>query len=145
MRQLHELLWYLTAALALPAAAPVHAELRRELRDTDELAGCDAGTLARLDVGGHWQRVNAVLARASELARAAVPPPRPEHRGADLAGARLAGADLAGASLRGACLIGADLQRRRAAAGGPDRGRSPGCGPERCRPGGGAVRHAGPA
>jgi hypothetical protein len=109
VRQLHELLWYLTAALALPAAGPVHAELRRALRDTDELAGGDAGTLARLDVGGHWQRVNAVLSRASELARAAAPPPRPDRRGADLAGARLAGSDLAGASLRGACLIGADL------------------------------------
>lgn len=109
VRQLHELLWYLTAALALPAAAPVHAELRRALRDTDSLAGRDAGMLARLDVGEHWQRVNAVLSRASELARAAVPPPRAEYRGADLAGARLAGAELAGASLRGACLIGADL------------------------------------
>ena len=31
MRQLHELLWYLTEALALPAARPVHDELREAL------------------------------------------------------------------------------------------------------------------
>jgi uncharacterized protein YjbI with pentapeptide repeats len=113
VRRLHELMWYLTAALALPDARPVHAELRRALRETDDLAGGGAGELARLDIGGHWQRMNALLVRASELARAAVPAPRPEHRGADLAGARLAGARLDGASLRGARLIGADLSGAR--------------------------------
>ena len=38
VRQLHELLWYLTEALALPAARPVDAELRRALADTGHLA-----------------------------------------------------------------------------------------------------------
>ena len=35
MRQLHELLWYLTEALTLPAARPVHADLRRALDETE--------------------------------------------------------------------------------------------------------------
>jgi hypothetical protein len=39
MRQLHELLWYLTQALALPAARPLHGELRRALEQTERLSG----------------------------------------------------------------------------------------------------------
>jgi len=69
-----------------------------------------AGLLAA-DVDGHWRRANALLVAASELARSNVKGPKPDYRGADLTGARLAGADLAGASLRGASLIGADLSR----------------------------------
>src|SRR6266581_794842 len=37
VRQLHELLWYLTEALTLPAARPVHVDLRRALDKTEEL------------------------------------------------------------------------------------------------------------
>ncbi len=59
----------------------------------------------------HWQQANALLLRASELARSQVPGPRREARGADLIGARLAAADLRGANLRGARLVGADLSR----------------------------------
>lgn len=55
--------------------------------------------------------VNALLLRAGELVRAAVPGRGKNHRGADLIGAGLAGADLRGASLRGARLIAADLRR----------------------------------
>ena len=38
MRQLHELLWYLAEALALPAGRPVHLELQRAL---EEYRGAD--------------------------------------------------------------------------------------------------------
>ncbi|MFI0773824.1 pentapeptide repeat-containing protein [Streptomyces sp. NPDC021212] len=113
MRQLHELLWYLTEALTLPAARPVHDELRRALRTTEELTRGSADELLALDVAAHRDGVNALLLRTSELARAGVRPKgrgkRKNHRGADLMGARLRGADLRGASLRGACLIAADL------------------------------------
>src|SRR5262249_35459190 len=53
--------------------------------------------------------VNAVLVRASELARAQVPGDKLNYRGADLAGARLAQAGLAGARLAQAGLAGARL------------------------------------
>jgi uncharacterized protein YjbI with pentapeptide repeats len=111
MRQLHELLWYLTEALALPNARPLHGELRRALEQTERLTGSQAGVLVSLDVAGHRQHVNALLVRASELARAGLGPPgaRADHRGADLAGADLRGARLRGASLRGARLVGTDL------------------------------------
>ncbi|MCQ9130913.1 pentapeptide repeat-containing protein [Streptomyces hilarionis] len=109
VRQLHELLWYLTEALALPAARPVHGELRRLLDRTDALTRLSPDDLAGLDVPAHRGAVNALLLRTSELVRSGVPGRRKERRGADLVGARLKGADLRGANLRGALLIAADL------------------------------------
>jgi hypothetical protein len=106
MRQLHELLWHLTAALALPASR-LTAELSRVRQEIAELTRLDAPALLTLDLDQHWLRAGALLRRASELARAGLQ--GPDHAGADLAGARLRGADLTGASLRGATLIGADL------------------------------------
>lgn len=109
VRQLHELLWYLGEALTLPAARPLHTDLRRLLEETESLAGQTPQQLAALDVGAHRQAVNVLLLEASELTRAGVRGRRKDRRGADLIGARLKGADLRGANLRGACLIAADL------------------------------------
>lgn len=120
-RQLHELLWYLTQALALPLSAPLpssaplpasplpaSAALRDDLlraRDDIERRTRDAGALAGTSVLALRERVNPLLLRASDLARAGSPGPRLNYRGADLRRT-----DLRGASLRGACLIGADLR-----------------------------------
>ncbi|MFD7436150.1 pentapeptide repeat-containing protein [Streptomyces sp. NPDC059861] len=109
VRQLHELLRYLTEALALPAARPIHADLRGALDDTERLARQTAQELAALDVGAHRQQVNVLLLKTSELVRAGTRGRKKDRRGADLMGARLEGADLRGANLRGACLIAADL------------------------------------
>ncbi|TXS43214.1 pentapeptide repeat-containing protein [Streptomyces sp. uw30] len=109
VRQLHELLWYLTEALTLPAARPLQAELRELLDATEELTRRPPEELASLDVAAHRQKVNVLLLRTSELARAGVRGRKKERRGADLMGARLRGADLRGANLRGAYLIAADL------------------------------------
>ncbi|MFI9648131.1 pentapeptide repeat-containing protein [Streptomyces sp. NPDC052040] len=110
MRQLHELLRYLTEGLSLAAARPVHAELRRMLEETERLTLGTPGELGELDVGAHRARVNVLLLRTSELVRAGAGGRRRSRRGADLVGARLTGADLRGADLRGACLIAADLR-----------------------------------
>jgi uncharacterized protein YjbI with pentapeptide repeats len=110
MRQLHELLWYVTKALELTAARRLHPELRAALAETTALAAGSPEELLALDVDAHRSRVNPLLQRASELARAGVRGRRPDHRGANLMGRRLPGADLRGASLRGALLIGADLR-----------------------------------
>ncbi|MEV4557822.1 pentapeptide repeat-containing protein [Kitasatospora sp. NPDC049285] len=109
MRQLHELLWYLSEALELPRARPVHAELRRALDAVEELTRQDAATLIAADVPALRAEVSELLLRASESTRAAVPGKKRNQRGADLIGARLKGADLRGANLRGAYLIAADL------------------------------------
>jgi uncharacterized protein YjbI with pentapeptide repeats len=109
MRQLHELLWYLTEALGLEAASSLNADLRLALDATERLTRMDADALARLDVAAHRRDVNVVLLRTSELARAGVRHRARDYRGADLTGKSLRGADLRAANLRGAFLIGADL------------------------------------
>ncbi|MGN9821056.1 pentapeptide repeat-containing protein [Streptomyces sp. SD11] len=110
VRQLQELLWYLTQALELPAARPVRPELRRALDRVEALTRGERAELAELDVTAVRQDVNVLLLRTSELARAGLGRGRKkERRGADLMGARLKGADLRGANLRGAYLIAADL------------------------------------
>ncbi|OXS30632.1 pentapeptide repeat-containing protein [Streptomyces sp. XY006] len=109
VRQLHELLWYLTEALTLPAARSLRADLRTALERTEQLAGGTPEELAALDVGAHRAEVNVLLLKTSELARAGTRGRGKNRRGADLVGARLKGADLRGATLRGACLIAADL------------------------------------
>ncbi|WP_327358521.1 pentapeptide repeat-containing protein [Streptomyces sp. NBC_01304] len=109
MRRLHELLWYVTEALSLPAARPVHGELRRAQDDIEARTRLDAEQLAEIDVDALRGEVNVLLVRTGELVRAEVPGRKKNHRGADLIGARLKGADLRGANLRGAYLIAADL------------------------------------
>ena len=109
VRQLHELLWYLTEALTLPAARPLHADLRRALERTEALTRGTPEELGALDVPAHRQEVNVLLLKTSELSRAGIRGKKKNRRGADLIGARLKGADLRGANLRGAYLIAADL------------------------------------
>lgn len=109
MRQLHEVLRYLAEALRLDAARPVHDELRRAASELRRATLGDVERLLALDVAALRARVNPLLLRASELARSSVPGRKPDHRGADLTGARLRGAHLRGASLRGASLLAADL------------------------------------
>lgn len=111
MRQLHELLCYLAETLTLPAAGPVHPDLRRALDHTERLTHGTADELRSLDVAALRNEISALLFRASELIREKVPGRKKNHRGADLIGARLKGANLRGANLRGAYLIAADLTR----------------------------------
>jgi len=110
MRDLHELLWYLTEALTLPPARPLHGDLGRALDETERLTQHGPDALLGLDVSEHRRAVDALLLRASELVRAGVRRTETDLRGADLVGRNLRGADLRGANLRGAYLIGADLR-----------------------------------
>lgn len=109
MRQLHELLWYLTEAVALVPEGRLRRDLGRALAATERRTFDDADSLRKLDVAAHRDRVNALLLRASETARAGARGRRKDRRGAVLIEAELRGADLRGVSLRGAVLIGADL------------------------------------
>ncbi|MGI5402861.1 pentapeptide repeat-containing protein [Streptomyces sp. CA-135486] len=109
VRQLHELLWYLTEAVKLRQASSLHGELQVLLEKTERLTGLGPEELEKLDVASHRQDVNVLLLGTSELVRAGAGRKKKDRRGADLVGARLRGADLRGASLRGAYLIAADL------------------------------------
>ncbi|MBG0857053.1 pentapeptide repeat-containing protein [Streptomyces spinoverrucosus] len=110
MRGLHELLWYLTDALAQRAARSMRDQLAKARDEIRRLTEVRPEELAALDVPALRGEVNELLLRAGELVRAQVRGRRADHRGADLMGAKLRGADLRGANLRGAYLIGADLQ-----------------------------------
>ncbi|GAA1643687.1 pentapeptide repeat-containing protein [Georgenia ruanii] len=112
VRQLHEMLVYLAEARTLPAARSLRAELAAAEAATQRLAAAGPDELLALDVAAHRARVNPLLLRASELARAGARGRRPGRRlrHADLLGADLHGADLRGADLRGALLIAADLR-----------------------------------
>ncbi|MFB7368500.1 pentapeptide repeat-containing protein [Streptomyces sp. NPDC056222] len=109
MRQLHELLRYLTEALALAAARPLHGELRRSLARVEALTEGTADELEKLDVSAVRGEVNPLLLKTSALVRATAGGRTKSRRGADLIGARLRGAKLRGADLRGSLLIAADL------------------------------------
>nr|MBA2678783.1 pentapeptide repeat-containing protein [Ktedonobacteraceae bacterium] len=110
MRDLHELLWYLTEALTLQSAPPLHEELRLALKETERLTYNSPDALMEMDVATHRQAVNTLLLRTSELVRAKIRQKKKDYRGADLIGAKLKGANLIGANLRGAYLIEADLR-----------------------------------
>lgn len=107
MRQLHEILWYLAEAAALPAAPDLQPAVAAARAETERLAGMDADGLRDLDVAAHRAEVGALLQRVSEAVRR---PAGPDRRGADLMGRDLRRTRLRGASLRGAYLIGADLR-----------------------------------
>jgi uncharacterized protein YjbI with pentapeptide repeats len=117
MRQLHELLWYLTEALTLQPARPIHGALSSALDETERLTLLSPDSLMELDVAAHRANVNELLLRTSELVRADARLEKKNTgrqktygRGVDLIGAKLRGADLRGANLRGAYLIAADLR-----------------------------------
>jgi hypothetical protein len=107
IRPLHELMWYLSEALALTSSGPLRDGLRRALAQAEAATLGTPAELARLDLRASWQPANDLLVRASERARR---PAGADLRGADLAGQDLRGTDLRAASLRGTLLIGADLR-----------------------------------
>jgi len=118
MRQLHELLWYLTEALTFQPARHIHGALKSMLDKTEDLTRLSPGSLVELDVPAHRADVDTLLLKTSELVRNEVrcgqkaPSKRNKTfgRGADLIAADLRKMDLRGANLRGACLIAADLR-----------------------------------
>lgn len=120
VRQLHELLWYLREALAMPAAAPLHPLLRASWAEVTAAADAPAAAILQLDLDALRDPAAALLREAARLTRESGPQADTRTRlqvarsrlepGADLLGANLRGADLRGAELRGALLIGADLR-----------------------------------
>jgi uncharacterized protein YjbI with pentapeptide repeats len=110
MQGLHELLWYLTEALTLPAANSLQDELSLALEKTHRLTQLDPDALLHLDLAAHQRDIDALLQQTSELVRAGIRH-RKDFKGVDLAEANLRGVILRGANMRGACLIAAHLER----------------------------------
>jgi hypothetical protein len=111
VRALHELLWYLTEAVALETSGPLRPELEAVRAATEQLTREDAEVLQAVDVDARRADAVPLLRRAGELARAAGGRPQgAPDLPRDLVGRDLRRTDLAGADLRGALLIGADLR-----------------------------------
>jgi uncharacterized protein YjbI with pentapeptide repeats len=100
MRNLHEILWYLTEVVA--RVPTMKDEAGRAIETTEEFA---RNVTADLDIGPHHERVSELLLRASATIRGA----DQEYRGAVLIGRDFSGQDLRRAGLRGAFLNGANL------------------------------------
>ncbi len=120
VRQLHELLWYLREALAMPAAAALHPALRTSWNEVTAAADAAPEAILHLDIDVLRDPAAELLREAARLTRESGPRADARARlrvprtrlvpGADLLGADLRGADLRGAELRGALLIAADLR-----------------------------------
>lgn len=118
MKQIYEMLWYLTEALTLKPASEIHYEIKSMLDRTEKLTLLSPEELIKLDVTAHRVGVNAILLQASELVRNKFynrqkNSPRGQKtlgRGLDLIGKDLRKMDMRGANLRGAYLIAANLR-----------------------------------
>ncbi|MBU3184043.1 pentapeptide repeat-containing protein [Clostridium estertheticum] len=118
MRQLHEMLWYLTEASTLQVAHSEKEKLNSIINETIRLTHLSPDSLIELDVESHRDNVNVLLLKTSELVRAKVcrgqknpsKHQKTKARGADLIAADLRKTNLRGANLRGACLIAANLR-----------------------------------
>jgi uncharacterized protein YjbI with pentapeptide repeats len=117
MRQLHEMLWYLTEALTLPPARPIYGEISSRVDELERLTLLGPDALEKLDVVAEREKIKPLLQQTSDLVRADARQGKKDRPGrsrlrpyADLVAADLRKTDLIGANLRGACLIAADLR-----------------------------------
>ena len=81
MRQIHELLMYLTEALKLEAAQPLYGELQRRLDELERISLESADSLREFDVGPRKREVDALLLQVGDLVRGR-PPGEDEGPGA---------------------------------------------------------------
>jgi uncharacterized protein YjbI with pentapeptide repeats len=118
MKQIYEMLWYLTEALTLKPASRIKGELTSMLNETVQLTFLSTDALIALDVASHRAKVNSLISQVSELVRtkfrnAKETPSKHQKilgRGLDLIGADLRKTNLRGENLRGAYLIAADIR-----------------------------------
>ena len=133
MRQIHEMLWYLTEASNQNVYSELKLDLKAIIDKTEELTLLKPEDLIKLDLIVHRAGVNNLLKKVSELVRNKYYSVRKaplkgkkifgggldlvgkdlrkkDLRGEDLRGAFLIAANLKGVDLSGADLIGADLR-----------------------------------
>ena len=132
MRQLHEMLWYLTEALTFTSVSPLSYQLQSILTKTEHLTLLSPDELLKLDLTSHRAKVNPLILEAGDLVRKRFASTSSNLKGkkniigrsnlfgtdlrtaplkgADLKGAFLIAANLSNTDLSGAILIGADLR-----------------------------------
>ncbi|GFP75335.1 pentapeptide repeat-containing protein [Clostridium fungisolvens] len=118
MRQLHEMLWYLTEAFNIHNESQIKQEIGLLINRTEEITLLDAEELLKLDVEAHRNKVNMFLRNTSEMVRNNAKnvgkysgkKRRPSAKRFDYFGTDMRNMDLKGADLRGTCLIAANLK-----------------------------------
>lgn len=118
MRQLHEMLWYLTQAFTLQTDNGIKKEISSLIDSTERLTLLDVDSLLSLDVETHRNKVNVILKNTSQFVRDKAGSGKTinsrnkdvNSRRLDYFGADLRKTNLRGADLRGACLIAANLK-----------------------------------
>lgn len=117
MRQLHEMLWYLSEAYTLQNNRPLQSDIMEVIIETEEFTKLSAELLLALDIEAHRVKVNEILKQTSDFIRAkafsgsatASKTKKKLLKRLDLFGADLRKTNLIGADLRGALLIAANL------------------------------------
>lgn len=104
MRQLHEMLWYLTDASLQKVSASLKEELEDMRLKINQLTHLDPSSLLCLDVESYRDSVNSLLRQVGVLSD--------ERFGKDLMGKNLTKKNLVNADLRGALLIAANLRNQ---------------------------------
>jgi uncharacterized protein YjbI with pentapeptide repeats len=118
VRQLHEMMWYLSEALTLNHRNNIKDRLNLILSDTYSLTLLKPNSLLELDLEAHRDKVNSLLFETSELVRSKILSgnnttskyAKNVTKRYDFFGADLRKTNLRGANLRGACLIAANLR-----------------------------------
>lgn len=118
MRQIHEMLWYLTEASLQEFSSELKLELMDKIDKTNELTLLKPEALLKLDLIAHRIGVNNLLKSVSELVRnkyysvkkAPLKGKKIFGGGLDLVGKDLRKKDLCGEDLRGAFLIASNLR-----------------------------------
>jgi uncharacterized protein YjbI with pentapeptide repeats len=125
MRQLHEMLWYLTMVYSLEKEDALRSISNTPIQETIEITLLKPEALLMFDLDSHREKVNEVLRKASNQVRSKFAASgnnilnknyigknlkNVNLMGADLSGALLIAADLSNNDLSGANLIGADMR-----------------------------------
>ena len=118
VRQLHEILWYLTEAFRLQSDLEVKKNLEPLIQRTEEFTKLDSQAILKIDIISHRFEVNKLLLETSKSIRNKVKKKNSNHlkaknnfslMGKDLRKTELIGEDLSGYFLIAANLSGVDL------------------------------------
>lgn len=118
MRQLHEILWYLTQAFFLQKDSNLKSQIDALIEDTYKLTLLRFDSLSSIDLNSHRDKVNVLLKLTSESVCNKIKQPKksPSKKNSfnlsrsDYFAADLRKKDLKGFDFSGACLIAANLK-----------------------------------
>lgn len=118
MRQLHEMLWYLTQSFVMIESCNLKEKIKLIIDETIDFTELSPKSILKIDVEGHRNRVNEILKQASKEKQQKIfqlKQPTDKNKkvlssGYNFIGANLTKTNLIGANFAGALLIAANLK-----------------------------------